>query len=128
MRPQECRNVQVIHRLLPRRTNSQQVKDLPPHDASLGSPILAQETLWFAESLSQLVRPFHLSGVSNVSKEDQDLEFGICWTKILEFIWPGVGRPNESLRKYALADNEARSERLVGDVGYRGRSVMNSDS
>ena len=74
------------------------------------------------------MRPFHLSGVSNVSKEDQDLEFGIRWTKILEFVWPGVSRPNESLRKYTLTDKEARSERLVGDVGYRGRSVMNSDS
>lgn len=118
----------MIHRLLPRCTNSQQVKSLPPHDASLGSPVLAQEALRFTESLSQLVRPFRLSGVRNVSKEDQDLEFGICWAKILEFVWPGVGRPDESLRKYTLADEEPRSKRLVGDVGYRGRSVMDSYS
>ena len=45
----------------------------------------------------------------------------------MEFIWSGVSGSDEGLGNYPLADWKTGSERLIGDVGYRGRSVVDAD-
>ena len=67
---QEVWNIQVIHHLLPRSTDIQQVKHLPPNNTWLGPPVFTQETVRLSECLSQLLRSFHLSRVGDVTEED----------------------------------------------------------
>ena len=45
----------------------------------------------------------------------------------MEFVWPGVGGSDENLGDNPLADRKTGSEGLVGDVGYRGRGIMDAD-
>ena len=127
MRSQKCWNVQVIHDLLPCRTNGQQLKHFPPHHSRLCPPILTQEALRLSKRFSQLLRSFCLSGIRDISNEDQDLEFRISWTEVLKFVWSGVGGSDESLGDYSLADQKAGGEGLVGDFSYRGRSIVDAD-
>jgi len=127
MRSQKRRDVQIIHRLLPRRANIQQIKHLPPDHTLLSPPILTQEALRPSKSFCQLLRSVYLSGIRDISEEEKDLELGVCRTKILKFVWPGVGSSDENLGDYPLADRKTWSEGLVGGVGYRRRSVVDAD-
>lgn len=127
MRPQKRRNVQVVHRLLPRSANRQQLKHLPPHSACLGPPVLTQEALRLSQSLGQLLRSSQLNGVRDISEEEQNFEFRVGRAEVLEFVWSGVSGSDEGLGNYPFADWKTRSKRLVGDVGYRRRGIVDAD-
>ena len=45
----------------------------------------------------------------------------------MELVRSGVGGSDECLGDYPLADRKTGSKRLVGDVGYRGRGVVDAD-
>ena len=68
-----------------------------------------------------------MSGIRDVSNEDQDLEFRVGWTGVLKLVWSGVGGSDEILGDYSLADQKAGGEGLVGDFSYRGRSIVDAD-
>ena len=127
MRSQEHRNIQIARCLLPRRTNGQQLKHLPPHHTRLSPPVLTQEALRLPKSSSQLLGSFCLTGLRYVPKEDYDLEFCIGRAEVLKFVWSGVSSSDKSLGDYPLADWKTGGKGLVCDVDDRRRSVVDAD-
>ena len=127
MRSQEGRNVQVIYHLLPRGTDGQQLKHLPPHHPQFGPPIPTQEADRLSKSFSQPPRSLRLNGIRDIPEEYQDFESGVCRTEILEFVWSRIGGSDESLGDYPLANRKTGSEGLVCDVRYRGWGIVDAD-